>query len=214
CCRRHHWGQQASRRHAVHKLQPVRDILRNPQMFHQRLDREVERARDHHLPQSQLPRLVDELVSARKHRGLDHVFKQLLREIPQPVLRLPLVALEIQVVENFSAILVRHREDWKAQKRGRALFEAGHQALLATRVEREGMHEVCAYQSSLKIVECSPRQALLQRFLQYCGRPSARIGSHYTALRRIWITGSKSITNCITTLDNQRGFDDKSEEKP
>src|SRR5690349_21431149 len=92
-------------------------------------------------------------------------------KVAEPVLRLTFVTLEIEVIKNFSAILVRHRENRQAKESGRTLLKAGHQALLPSCVKGQGMHQVGAYQSAFKIVECSPCQALLQLL----GKPLYRI---------------------------------------
>src|SRR2546423_11841120 len=139
-------------------------------MLHQRLHRKIERACDHHLPQSQLARLLDQLVSARKDRRLDHRLKQLLREVTQPVLRLALVTLEVEVIKNFSAILVRHREKWKAEERGRALLKTRHQAFLASCVKGERVNQIGAHQRPFKVIKgCSSHN----------GQPLYRIPSDF-----------------------------------
>src|SRR5690348_9138657 len=167
----HDRRQQSPGGHAIHKLEPVRHVLCNAEVFHQRLDRQIESAGDYYLPQSQTARLLNQLVSSGKDGRLDDVFEQVLGKVAEPVFGLALVTLEVEVVKDFSAILVRDREHRKAQKRGGAHFETGHQPLLTACVERKCVHQVGAHQCALKIVECCACQTL----------SSSDPVSHYTA---------------------------------
>src|SRR5215207_5439226 len=112
--RSHHRRQQTPCGNAIHKFEPVSHVLGNPQMVHEKLNGKIQSTGYHYLAETQTPRFFDKLVSPREYRRLDDIRKQLLGEITQPILGLALVSLEVEVVKNFSAILVRHCENRQA----------------------------------------------------------------------------------------------------
>ena len=67
-----------------------------------------------------------------------------MSKVAKPIFRLALVALEIKVVENFSAILVRDRKDRQAKKRCSAFRDALQERGLPFGVEPKRVHQVRA----------------------------------------------------------------------
>ena len=128
-------------------------------MLHQWLHRKVEGTRDNYLSQSETPRFLNQFVSSGEHRRLHNFFKEILCKVTNPILRLAFVSLEVEIVKNFSAILIGDCEDRKAKESGCALAEALEQSGLSFGVEAERVHEIRADQSSFEIVECCPCQA-------------------------------------------------------
>src|SRR3990172_1000130 len=96
---RHDRGFQPAGRPAVHELEPVGDVFGYSQVAEERLNRDVEGARDDDLPEPYRPRLVEKLEGAGVDGRPDDLLEQILGEKAQPVLRLALVPLEEDVVE-------------------------------------------------------------------------------------------------------------------
>src|ERR1043165_3100015 len=122
----------------------VRRVILYPEILHQRLDGEIQRARDDDLPQAEAARFLDQLERARKHCGLEHILKKLVGKKAQPVFRFSLVTLEKKIVKDFSAILIRDGEERQAQERRSALLKTAKQPRLVLRVKTERMNKISA----------------------------------------------------------------------
>src|SRR5205807_4826029 len=90
----------------------------------------------------------------RINRGFQHFLKKVIGKETHAIFRLVFVALEKEVVKNFSAILVADCKKRQAQKRRGALRNAAEQVRLIATIEGQRMDQVGAYQRTLEIVEC------------------------------------------------------------
>src|SRR3982751_6551173 len=121
-----------------------RRVILDPQIFHQRLDGKIQRARDDDLTQAEAARFLDQLERARIDRRLEHILKKLAGEKSQPVFRFSLVTLEKKIVKDFSAILIRDGEERKTEQRRSALLKTTKQPRLVLRVKTERMNKISA----------------------------------------------------------------------
>src|SRR6266404_6165868 len=129
-CRSQDRRQQTPGRHSFDEFQTVRDIIRDSQILHQRLYRNLERARYHDLTMANTSRLLNQFERAGKYGRLQDLLKQLVSKEPHPILRLSFVSLEEKIVEDFSAILIADCEQRNTEESRGALSETAHQGRL------------------------------------------------------------------------------------
>ena len=150
---RHDRRQQPPGSVTIDELQAIGHIVVDLQVLGERSHRDVQRARDQHLPQPELTRLVDELVGAREDRRPQHGVEQLVGHAAQAVFGLTPIADEEDVVEQPPVVEVGRHEQRDAHHGGDCLGDALEQTLLVARREGERMHQVGANQRPVQIVE-------------------------------------------------------------
>src|SRR3990172_114746 len=131
-------------------------------MAEERVNGDVEGARNHHLAQPHGPRLVEKLEGARIDGGADDLFEQVLGQVAQAVLRLALVPLEEDVVEDLPAIEVGGEEKGNPSERGCEAAEAPQDPLVVSGIERERVHQVRGNQGAVEIVESRSCQGFVE----------------------------------------------------
>ena len=116
-----------------------------------------------HIRKEQRDRQIADREAIEHHRYNYHVLdKEEISAEALDSLKNELVALEKEVIENLSAILVRDCEDGKAQQSSGTLFEAAEEPRLVLGIKAKRMNQICTDQSAFKIVECRRSHAFLQ----------------------------------------------------